>query len=325
MKKIRVLTNLSPQFIPILPEYLQNRLEIHTTSSISNMNGLDSLNLDIEVIWVGISENIENELLDRFPNLKVIATSSTGITHIDERIFDERQLKLISLRDERVFLNSITATAELAWGLFLTCHRKIVLADRNRHYTGEFRGAYFSNQIHGSTIGIIGLGRVGTQIAKFASAFGANVKFNDIVPVEHVETLVEVTLEELCKTSDAIFVCASVGFAGNAPILGEEQINLLKPGAILVNVGRGSLVDEQKVVSFLNQGKISGYATDVIQLDETTSQSAINISQISNSIESGNNLIVTPHIGGACVDSLNSVNSIILQKILAQFDSKVTS
>jgi D-3-phosphoglycerate dehydrogenase len=307
-----------------LPEDLVSRFKINYVSGIREFSKSKVSRAEIEVVWIGVSESVDKELLNKFPNLKVLASSSTGITHIDERIFQHSEITLITLRNEKEFLGGITATAELAWSLFLSSHRKIILSDRTGHYTTEFRERYFSNQIVGSTIGIIGLGRVGLHIANYANSFGASVKFTDIVSVGHPDFCEEVSLVELCQTSDALFVCASTGFAGYRPILDGEHVRMLKRGATLINVSRGGLVDEREIIASLREGKISGYATDVLQIDETTSTSPIFLDEIRSCISSGGNLIVTPHLGGACFDALASVNRVIMKRILEQFEQICT-
>jgi lactate dehydrogenase-like 2-hydroxyacid dehydrogenase len=99
---------------------------------------------------------------------------------------------------------------------------------------------------------------------------------------------------------------------------------MLKRGATLINVSRGGLVDEQEVISSLSKERISGYATDVLQIEETTNTRPIFLDEIRSSISAGRNLIVTPHLGGACFDALASVNRVILKRILEQFEQMST-
>ena len=319
-RKIQVLTNIPPSQIGELPEDLVSRFKIEYVPRLRELSELKVPWTAIEVVWIGVSESVDKDLLDKFPNLKVLATSSTGMTHIDQKIFEQNIIPLVTLRNEKEFLRGITATAELAWSLFLSSHRKIILSDRKGHHTTEYRERYFSSQIRGSTIGIIGLGRVGLHIANYANSFGARVKFTDIASVKHPDFCEEVSLAELCRSSDAVFVCASVGFAGYKPILTGEHIRMLKRGATLVNVSRGGLVDEKEVIASLREERISGYATDVLQIDETASTRPIYLDEIRSSIASGENLIVTPHLGGACFDALAAVNQVILKRILEQFE-----
>jgi lactate dehydrogenase-like 2-hydroxyacid dehydrogenase len=111
-------------------------------------------------------------------------------------------------------------------------------------------------------------------------------------------------------------MCASRNSEINGPILGRDLILRLKKETVLINTSRGSLVDERAILESLELGRISGYATDVLQLEEITTNSSITEEDIEWASAKGLNLIVTPHIGGASEEALLRVNGLMLDQIL---------
>lgn len=325
-KKLRVLTNLPRIYVEPIPSNLSGIFEFYYVSSIRQTDTLVEFDASsINVIWIGIGEIIDFETLEKFSNLEILATSTTGITHIDEKIFNRKRIKLISLKDEHDFLKSISATSELAWGLFIAARRKYLIADRKSHFSSDYRTSYFSNQIQGSSIGIIGFGRIGKHIAKYALAFGAKVSYSDLKETVDFDSVEKKSLHQICESSDAIFICASTNFAGSKPIFGDNEINFLKEDVVLINVSRGSLVDEKAVLRALKQKRIAGYATDVLQIEEISTTSPISFEDIELSIREGLNLIVTPHLGGACSDALRLVNQRIMGKLISEMEKDRSS
>ena len=318
MKKTTIVTNLASNQLLNLPPKLNSLIDINIVSSLHDVEVFADLLPKVEVLWIGVHERVDATLVRKFPKLKVLATSSTGLTHIDEESLSSGKISLVSLKNEREFLSSISATSELAWGLFIAAHRRILIADRREHFSSANRNSYFSRQIKGMSIGIIGLGRIGSQIANYALAFGAKVSYTDIEEVVSPNTIQFQSLEDLCRESDAIFITASTGFAGYEPILGAKEISWLKENVILINVSRGGQVNEIELLKALSEKKISGYATDVLQLEETTYPSSITLKDVKQSVWRGENLLVTPHLGGACYDALDLVNEFILEKILVE-------
>jgi D-3-phosphoglycerate dehydrogenase len=318
MQKTVILTNLASKQFLNLPPKLKSLIDINIVSSIHDMEDLADLLPKVEVLWIGVHEKVDATIVRKFPKLKVLATSSTGLTHIDKESLSSGKISLVSLKNEREFLISITATSELAWGLFIAAHRRILIADRRGHFSSSNRNSYFSRQIKGMSIGIIGLGRIGSHVANYALAFGAKVSYTDIEEVVSPNSIKYQSLEDLCRGSDAIFVTSSTGFAGYEPILGAKEISWLKENVILVNVSRGGQVNETELLKALSKKEISGYATDVLQLEETTYSSSITLKDVEESVRRGDNLLVTPHIGGACDDALYAVNEFILEKIFVE-------
>jgi len=270
------------------------------------------------VLWVGLTPHVDQSLLESFPNLKIVASSTTGHTHLDLHQIEERNISLVTLAGESDFLSGITATPELAWGLVLDVWRKISLSQQNDEINANNREMYASTQLKNKKLGIIGLGRVGKRIAKYAEAFELEICAFDKSEVVFCHGVEMVSLNSLLSNSDIVVISASVHLEDFAsyPILGEREIKLMKKSSVLVNIARGVLVDEDALARAINSDELLGVGSDVQQNEEISKQGAAK-SPLNESRLSGKNVVLTPHIGGMCSDALYQCNEFIAKKIRA--------
>lgn len=317
MNKVKnVVCTLPEELVaPMISEQELSKLNVNFVGTIEELclNQVQSTNC--EILWIGLQEKLTKQLLRRLPSLEIVMTSTTGTTHIEIEELHARRIALISLKDLTHKLVSITSTPELGWGLFIAAHRKIVLADRNKHHVTKYRELYFAPQISNQRIGIIGFGRIGQRISNYARAFEADTYYYDPKVANESFAAKFTSLEWIVENCDAIFVCASKNDAVNEPILGRELVGKLKSNAILINVSRGSLLDEKAILESLERGRIRGYATDVLQIEETMKTSSISETDLMLAKSRGLNLIVTPHIGGASEQAIMSVNRLVLDQL----------
>ena len=180
---------------------------------------------------------------------------------------------------------------------------------------------YVSRQVSSLSIVIVGFGRIGRKLARFSEAFGSMWYFYDAIP-SAVKELHFKELSDLVKESDVIFLCASIRPEFRYPILDADKISELKQGSIVINIGRGSLIDEYSIVESLVQKRIFGYATDVLRLEELHQESAIPLTRITDLINEGHNLVVTAHVGGATSDALKLVNENIMRQLIQIYRDK---
>lgn len=322
-----VLCNIHKEFITGINLYkFYDLFDLRIVPSINHWNASEEERLKVEILWVGLEEDINSEIIDKFPSLKIIATSTTGLTHLDLPYLQKKRgggenVHLVSIKDERTLLEKLSSSAELAWSLMLVSLRQIVVADRSQHFTKEFRSKYFSRQVSSLSIGIVGFGRIGRQLARFSEAFGAMWYFYDAIPSADKELHFK-ELIDLVKESDVIFMCASIRPDFKYPILDAEKITKLKHGSIVVNIGRGSLIDEYAILESLVQKRISGYATDTLRLEELHQECGVPLTRITHLINQGHNLVVTPHIGGATSEGLKLVNENIMSQLIQIYREK---
>ncbi len=190
------------------------------------------------------------------------------------------------------------AVAELTVALMLAVGRKLICHDRAIHQ-GEWSKNTFLNltrTLNNKVVGIIGGGNIGRQVASRVQAFGSTVQYYDPfrLPEEMEEKLhmKYVGLEELIRTSDVITLHVPL-MDSTRHMIGEKEIEKMKDGAILINVARGGLMDDEAVVNAVNSGKLSGAGIDCVEEEPAKPGSLI--------LENPN-IIVTPHVGGGSAD-----------------------
>ena len=267
-----------------------------------------------DALIIRLNNAIDREVLERARNLKVIATPTTGTNHIDEKAAHQGDVKIVSLKGERKFLNSISSTAEHTFGLLLALMRRIPVA----HYSvlsGEWaREKFFGHELSGKTIGIIGFGRLGRMAARYADTFGMTVLANetdrDVTPPVYVKSC---SLETLLKKSDVVTLHTPLNEA-TKNLLNARCLRSMKKGAVLLNTARGALVDEREAVRLLRKGHLAGFAGDVLPGEEKPNFKVLD-SPLVRYARQYANVIITPHIGGAAVEAIDKTDIFIAQEL----------
>jgi phosphoglycerate dehydrogenase-like enzyme len=259
--------------------------------------------LSIKFLWVNLSVIVDRTFLDKFPNLKALVLTATGHTTIDTKLLSQRNIALISLKSHKTFLKTISSSSEHAWALLLAGNSKIVTSHSQVKSGIWDKTLVRKRELQGKTLGIIGLGRIGKYLTDYGRAFKMEVigydpysESDNSVPVKKSETLVE-----LLQQSDHIILSAS---ASDLPeiILGPNEIASIKEGSGLVNISRGSLVDEESILRALDLGILDYFATDVLQ-EEDFRHLENPRKSLRNELLKHHNVIITPHIGGYSLDA----------------------
>lgn len=245
---------------------------------------------------------IDSEILENCNRLQLIVTPSTGTDHIDKITCRKLNIRVESLRHSGAVIESIHASAEFSFLLLLSILKNsIKAADRAklgqwREIEDDLRGF----ELHGKTVGLIGLGRIGKKMARYSNAFGAKVIALDPLGAQGVDKVVMCsTLDELLTQAD--IVCLHIHLdEDNQDFFGENQFKLMKTGSFFVNTSRGGLVDEYALINALNSNKLAGAAVDVIK-DEQSSE--LDRSPLIKLAKTSDKIIVTPHIAGLTIDS----------------------
>ena len=238
---------------------------------------------------------VDKALIDRGVNLKLIANYAVGYNNIDVAYALSKGLTVANTPDP------VTApTANLALGLMLDTARRITECDRKLCTLGKaMKVGVLENlgvSITGQTLGIIGLGRIGKALCKRARACGMNVIYNNRRPL-YIEEETKlgasfVSMEELLAQSD--FVSLNVPYNQDTyHIIGEPELKQMKPSAILINTGRGPLVDEHALVKALQEGIIRGAGLDVFEFGDYPLPELLEM----------DNVVLTPHIGTQTMDA----------------------
>ena len=223
---------------------------------------------DFEVISVFVNSRISAKVLDAFPNLKYIVTRSTGYDHIDLAECKKRDISVSFVPGY-----GDNTVAEFTFGLLDNLTRKIYSGIDKIKETGSFNLAGLrGTDLAGKTLGVIGAGRIGKKIIKISKGFEMNVIASDPFPDEKASAELGfeyVSFENLLKQSDVItFHCLYTPQTHH--LINKNNINLIKPGAYLVNTARGGLIETEALVSALNQGILAGAALDVLEEEGET-------------------------------------------------------
>lgn len=265
----------------------------------------------LDALFVRLAYRIDGAFLDMLPRLRWLCSPTTGHNHIDEPALASRGARLISLRGERTFLETVRATPEHTFGLILALLRRYGRAFSSVA-SGEWdRDACRGEELRGNKVGIIGLGRVGYRVAAYCSAFDADVAWCDPADVpSEPEWLRLADVPSVISASRVVVLCASHR-PGQSPLFGEREIAALA-GRYFVNTSRGELVDEGALLAALRENLLAGAAVDVIA-DETGN----NRLEEWRALLPRTNLILTPHIGGATFDSMARTELFIAEKLEA--------
>ncbi len=273
---------------------------------------------DAHAIMVFMPDTIDDDFLAACPNLKIVAASLKGYDNFDVESCTRRGIWFTIVSD----LLTIP-TAELAVGLLIGLARRMLDGDRFIR-TGEFRGwrpRLYGTGLAGRCLGIVGMGDVGQAIAKRLSGFDAALLYTDPLSLprheEEARKLSHVPLDVLLALSD--FVLLSVPLSPDTRhLIDEKALAKMKPGSFLINVGRGSVVDEQAVAFAVQSGHLAGYAADVFEFEDWVRKDRPPTVPLSL-LEMTGATFLTPHLGSAVEDVRREIALEAARSILQAF------
>jgi D-3-phosphoglycerate dehydrogenase / 2-oxoglutarate reductase len=276
---------------------------------------------DLNVVIIRLKYLIDASLLAKVPALKVISTATTGLDHIDLQAAENRSIAVLSLRGETAFLKTVTATAEHTWGLLLALLRHIPQAHA-AVVSGDWdRTKFFGRELQGRTLAIIGLGRIGQMVARYALAFRMRVIAFDPFQTEWVEGVERAeSLRTALTNADVLSIHVPLS-KETTHLIGAAEFHALKKGAIVLNTSRGAVLDEAALIDALERGHLGGAALDVIH-DEYSPTSGLR-DRLIGYAATHSNLLITPHLGGATHDSLEKVEIFMAEKLVRHLKSGI--
>jgi phosphonate dehydrogenase len=274
---------------------------------------------DAAAIMAFMPDRIDGAFLDRCKNLKVIGAALKGFDNIDVEAATERGVWVTIVPDLLT-----VPTAELAVGLTIALARHIRTGDariRDAGYAG-WRPDLYGTGLSGSTVGIVGFGRVGQAIARCLSGFNCRTVAydaqSDSAAAANVEML---TLADLLRQSDIVILGLPLT-ASTTRLIDREAISGMKQGALLINPARGSLVDERAVADALDSGILGGYAADVFECEDWAKPDRP--LQIEPRLTApGARTVLTPHIGSAVVSVRQQIEMSAAQSIIAALSGEI--
>ena len=254
------------------------------------------------------ADNIHNA-----KNLKLIVTATTGASHIDQKALEQRGVPLLTLKGQKEILQELTPAAEQSWLLLMACARHLRDAIHHVEDSQWNRVEFPGIMLKGKTIGIIGLGRIGSWMARYASAFGMKVQAYDPFNDEVNDGIEMVDINHLLSTSDFITVHVHLT-PETAQIIDAERIKLFKRGSIFINTSRAELVDVKALINALKEGRIVAVGVDVLFNEPDIKNDPLWQHSIDHY-----NVIISPHIGGYCPEAVIKVVEFSAKRILKYF------
>ncbi len=228
--------------------------------------------------------SITAKVMDMTPNLRGIFVHGVGVNHIDVAAATERKIFVINQPGANA-----RSVAELTITLLLAVTKKITQADFDIR-KGNWRPLDFIGlELHGKTLGIVGLGNIGRIVAAIANGFGMNILYYDVIRFENLETELEVQYvnkETLLRESDFVTLHVPL-IPATKHFIGEKELEMMKETAYLINASRGAIIDEIALVSALQEKKIAGAAMDVFTNEPVEPK---------NPLLRLKNVVATPHI-----------------------------
>lgn len=249
------------------------------------------------------NELVSEAVVRSLPNLRIIATCGVGYDQIPVALARELGIKVTNTPD---VLNS--AVAELAIGLVFAILRHIPAADRfvrdGRWHAGTFP---LGESLAGKQVGIVGLGRIGKEIARRLAPFDVNLAYFGRTD-QRIDLAFEPDLQRLAHASD-ILIVAAPGGATTQHLVDEPILQALGPSGFLVNIARGSLVDENALYAALADGTIAGAALDVYQNEPSVDRRFLAL----------DNVVLVPHIGSATHQTRQAMGELVLSNLRSFF------
>ncbi|EHP88261.1 phosphoglycerate dehydrogenase [Methanotorris formicicus] len=297
MVKILVTDPLHEDAIKILKEVG----DVEVATGLSKEELLEKIK-DAEVLVVRSGTKVTREVIEHAEKLKVIGRAGVGVDNIDLDTATEKGIIVVNAPDA-----SSISVAELTMGLMLAAARNIPQATESLKRGEWDRKRFKGIELYGKTLGIVGLGRIGQQVAKRAQAFGMNIiAYDPYIPEEIANSLGIrlVSINDLCKESD--FITLHVPLTPKTKhMIGKEQIDLMKKNTIIVNCARGGLIDEKALYEALKEKRIRAAALDVFEEEPPKDNPLLTL----------DNVIGTPHQGASTEEAQKSAGTIVAEQI----------
>jgi len=264
---------------------------------------------DIIILRSGIT--LFEDVLSQAPKLKLIARAGAGVDNIDIDYATKKDITVFNIP-----ALSAKSVAELAFGLMISVSRNIALADRWLRDNQWRKKDLYGYELSGKTLGIIGLGNIGSEVAKIAKGFDMNILAYEANETEEMKVksaalgATLVSFEDLLKNSDVITLHIPL-LDSTKDLIKIDQLKQMKKTAFIINTSRGGVINEEDLYTALKEKIIAGAATDVfVKEKEKTPLFELD------------NLVVTPHIGAMTYDSQKAIAEILCENISNFVDGK---
>ena len=305
-KNVVLYKELSPE----LMQRLQAQADVTLIKKL-DAAGMDQLRAALPRAQgiLGASLKLDAQLLDLAPNLEAVASVSVGVDNYDIDYMTERKIQLTNTPDVLT-----ETTADTGFALVLASARRVVeLANmvRNGQWVKNVGPEHFGTDVHGKTLGIIGMGRIGEALAQRGHfGFGMPVIYHSNSPKPAVEARFNAqyrSLDELLQEAD--FICLTLPLTAQTEgLIGAEQFALMRRESIFINISRGKVVNEAALINALQQGQIRAAGLDVFEREPL---------ELTSPLLKLDNVVATPHIGSATFETREAMARCAVENLLA--------
>jgi D-3-phosphoglycerate dehydrogenase len=260
---------------------------------------------DVDAIIIRANGVVSARIMDAAPRLKVVGRHGVGVEAIDLQAAKQRGIVVCNTPDA-----NLESVAEQAVGFMITLSKQILRADKAvRQGRWDVRYEYIGQELLGRTLGLVGMGRIGSRVAEICHvAFKMPILYFDVASYPAVEESLQaekVSLEEVLKASDYVSVHVPL-IPATRGMIGKEQLAMMKRGSILINTARGPIVDETALVEALQSGHLSGAGLDVYAVEPALE---------ANPLFQLENVVLTPHMAAHTNDALKAMSLVALDII----------
>ncbi len=252
-----------------------------------------------------VSDSVDKEFIDLLPALEIVSNCGVGFENIEVSYATEKGIMVTNTPDVLT-----ETTADLAWALMLSVARRVIDADTYVR-TGKFRSWHPSllmgHNIHGKTLGVFGMGRIGTAVARRGKGFNMRVLYHGRTRKENVEKetgAVYADFPRLLDESDFVVITAPLN-EGTRGRFGMDEFRSMKPSSVIVNIGRGSIIKESELAAALKEGLIWGAGLDVYENEPEVNEELLKLK----------NTVLLPHIGSASRETRENMFDIAVESV----------
>ena len=259
-----------------------------------------------------LTEKIDEEIIDAGTNLKIIANYAVGYDNVDVDCATKHGIWVSNTPGVLT-----DTTADMAWALMFAIARRIPEADRFTK-AGKFKGwsatMLLGGDIHGKTLGIVGVGRIGTAVAKRSAGFNMRVLYTDVRPNKELEREVgaeQVDMDTLLRESDFVSIHVPL-MPGTRYLIGKRSLRMMKPTAYLINTSRGPVINEAALAEALRDKIIAGAGLDVYEEEPKIHPALLEL----------DNVVLTPHIASGSVETRSKMATMAAENVIAALDGR---
>ena len=267
---------------------------------------------DVDILIMRVDPKIDEDILNAAKNLKIIGVCAVGTNHIDLNVAKEKGIQVYNAPG----MNA-NAVAELTISKMLDMARNTMPANYDVKYNHVWdKYKWVGKELRGKTLGIMGFGRIGRRVGELGKAFKMNIVAYDpyLKPEQFdAEGAKGMSVDELIRVSD--FISIHVPLTPETKnMFNKKSIATMKDGAVVLNMSRGGIVNEQDMYEALKEGRIGGYASDVME-NELAGSGLTGNDEFASPLFECDNFIITPHLGAQSVDASRDIGIYITGKV----------